>query len=133
MTLSPALRPLLLAAVAAGGGIAAAAPAASAAAYSGLKHACHYKFGAGSYQDVSYAGATTCSEAGGLIANFTDDGRRAPVVGVRRGFTPHGTWRCVTVRRAEVHGVIESTHRITCTLIDDPRGRKPRIRFFYES
>jgi len=110
-----------------------AAPDAPAAAYSGLEHACSYKVGAGSYQSVSFAGATSCAEALGLIANFTGDGRRPPVVGVRTGHTPHGTWRCVTERRAEVHGVIESTHRITCTLVDDPRGRKPRIHFFYES
>ena len=81
----------------------------------------------------SYAGATSCAEARGLIGDFTDDGRRAPVVGVADGHTPHGTWRCVTKRRVEVHGVIESSHRITCRLQDDPGGRKPRIRFFFES
>jgi hypothetical protein len=32
-----------------------------------------------------------------------------------------------------MHGVIESTHRITCSLTDDPRGRPARVRFFYES
>jgi hypothetical protein len=29
--------------------------------------------------------------------------------------------------------VIESTHRITYKLTDDPRGRPARVRFFYES
>lgn len=107
--------------------------AAAAAPHSGLKHACSYKLGGGNYQDISYAGATFCAEARGLIGDFTDDGRRAPVVGVAVGHAPHGTWRCVTKRRVEVHGVIESSHRITCRPQDDPGGRKPRIRFFFES
>lgn len=107
--------------------------AAQAAAYSGLAHPCNYRYGTGSYQDVSYAGATSCAEARGLIANLTRDGKRTPVVGVATGYTPHGTWRCVTVRRVELHGEIESSHRITCALRDDPRGRTPRIRFFFES
>ena len=108
-----------------------AAPA-NAAPYSGLKHACHYKYGAGSYQDVSYDGHTTCREAGVLISSFTEDGDRAPRVGTRTGYTPHGTWSCVTIRRRETHGQIESTHRITCRLTDDPRGRAARVRFFSE-
>ncbi|WP_028066712.1 hypothetical protein [Solirubrobacter soli] len=106
---------------------------ASAAPYSGLKHACKYTYGVGDYQSVSYDGHTNCAEAGGLIDNVTDEGRRKPKVGTRTGHTPHGTWRCTTIRRREVHGVIESTHRITCSLKDDPRGRPARVRFFYES
>jgi hypothetical protein len=114
-------------------GSVAAAGAAGAAPYSGLAHACHYKHGVGNYQSVSYDGHTSCSEAGGLIRNITHHGRRKPRLGTRTGHTPHGTWRCKTIRRREVHGVIESTHRITCRLTDDPRGRPARIRFFYES
>jgi hypothetical protein len=109
------------------------AAGAQAAAYSGLKHACSYRFGAGSYQSISFAGATSCAEARGLIADVTDNGRSTPTLGVSTGHTPQGIWRCLTERRVEIHGVIESSHRITCTLQDDPRGRQPRIRFFYES
>jgi hypothetical protein len=106
---------------------------ASAAPFSGLAHPCHFKYGAGDYQDVSYDGHTSCAEAGGLISQFTADGARRPRLGTRMGRTPHGTWRCTTIRRREIHGVIESTHRITCSLTDDARGRRARVRFFYES
>jgi hypothetical protein len=110
-----------------------AAPTASAAPYSGLKHACKYTYGVGDYQSVSYDGHTSCAEASGLIDNVTAEGTRAPKVGTRTGRTPHGTWRCVTIRRKEAHGVIYSSHRITCSLTDDPQGRRARVRFFYES
>jgi hypothetical protein len=127
------VRRSLLAIVAAMITVASQITVANAASYSGLAHACHFKYGAGAYQDVSYDGHTGCAEAGGLISQFTADGARKPRVGTRTGRTPHGTWRCSTVRRRETHGVIESTHRITCALIDDPRGRPARVRFFYES
>jgi hypothetical protein len=110
-----------------------AAPTAHAAPYSGLKHACKYTYGVGDCQSVSYDGNTGCAEASGVIDNFTDEGARTPRVGTRTGRTPHGTWRCVTIRRKEAHGVIYSSHRITCSLTDDPRGRPARVRFFYES
>lgn len=106
---------------------------AAAAPYSGLKRKCPYTYGVGNYQSVSYDGATSCREASVLISTFTNDGKRKPKVGKRTGYTPHGKWSCVTIKRREAHGVIESTHRITCTLKNDPQGRKPRIRFFYES
>lgn len=105
---------------------------AQAAPYSGLRHRCSYKFGTGAYQSVSYSGQTSCAEARALIIDLTADGEKRPTVGVRTGRTPHGTWRCRTVRRAEVHGVIVSTHRITCRLIK-PKRFLARIRFFYES
>jgi hypothetical protein len=105
---------------------------ADAAGYSGLAHPCKYTFGAGSYQDVSYDGPTSCSEAHVLIVDVTRDGARRPKLGTRVGHTTHGTWRCLTVRRREAHGVIVSTHRITCSLVDDPLDRVARVRFFYE-
>jgi hypothetical protein len=109
------------------------ATVATAAPASGLAHPCNFKYGAGDYQDVSYDGHTSCAEAGGLISQFTADGARRPRVGTRTGRTPHGLWRCSTIRRREIHGVIESTHRTTCSLTGNARGRRARVRFFYES
>lgn len=83
------------------------AEGAQAAAYSGLRHACSYKFGAGSYQSISFAGATSCAEARGLISDVTDNGRRAPTLGVSTGHTPHGTWRCLTERRNTLRDATE--------------------------
>src|SRR4051794_8295404 len=82
------------------------ATVATGAPASGLAHPCHFKYGAGDYQDVSYDGHTSCAEAGGLISQFTVDGARRPRVGIRTGRTPHASWRCISVRRREVHGVI---------------------------
>jgi hypothetical protein len=112
----------------------AVSPSAAVAAkkYSGLSHPCKYTYGVGSYQSVSYGGNTSCAEARGVILDLTDNGNRKPKVGKRRANTPHGTWRCKTIRRREVHGVIFSTHRITCRLID-PSSYFARVRFFYES
>ena len=106
------------------------ATVAQAAPYSGLKERCKYTYGIGDYQSLSYSGATSCEEGSGLIWTFTNDGKRKPKVGTRTGKTPHSDWRCVTIRRKEVHGVIESTHRITCDRTGKP---KARVRFFYES
>jgi hypothetical protein len=108
-------------------------PGAWAAPYSGLSHVCSYHFGVGSYQDVSYDGRTGCPEAGILIGQATNQGRNRPHVGARTVRLPHGTWRCVTVRWREVHGVIESSHRVSCSLVGDPRGYHARVRYFYES
>lgn len=106
------------------------APVAQAASESGLSHRCSYRFGVGDYQSLSFSGATSCEEASGLIWSFTDNGKRKPRVGTRTGKSPHSDWRCVTVRRREAHGVIESTYRITC----DRKGKpEARVRFFYES
>jgi hypothetical protein len=132
LTTSCHLRRVALALVAALIASTPQASFASAAPFSGLAHACHFKYGAADYQDVSYDGHTSCAEAGGLISQFTADGARRPRVGTRTGRTPHGTSRCTTIRRREIHGVIESTHRITCSLTDDPRGRRAPLRFFYE-
>ena len=112
--------------------LALPAAAARAAPYSGLTHSCSYTYGAGAYEDISFDGHTTCREAGLLISTFTRDGARRPQVGTRTGYTTHGVWRCHTIRRRETHGEIESTHRITCRLTSDPRGRHARVRFFYE-
>jgi hypothetical protein len=112
-------------------GLSVTSTRAFAAPDSGLRHACHYRYGVGDYQDVSYSGATTCNEARALIAFFTDDGKRRPKHGVRKAYTPHGIWRCTTVRRREAHGVIYSTHRIACSLRHRPEY-SARIRFFYE-
>ena len=95
---------------------------------SALKVLCHYKYGAGNYQDVSHNGRTSCVEAGRLIGNFTADGTREPRLGKRTGRSPRGKWSCVTVHREEVHGVILSSHRITCSLL----GGTAKVRFFYE-
>jgi hypothetical protein len=104
---------------------------ASAAPHSGIANQCHYRFGVASYQSVSYEGQTTCREAKGLIRNFTKDGTRKPKVGRRTGYTPHGVWTCRTIRRREAHGVVFSSHRITCRL-REPTSFEARIRFFYE-
>jgi len=108
----------------------ALATAAPAAGDSGLAKRCSYKAGIGDYQNVSYSAYTSCREASVLVRQFTRDGRRAPRIGTRRGYTPHGVWSCVTVKRREQLGQIESTHRITCRLTDDPLGRPARVRFF---
>ena len=84
------------------------------------------------HQDVSYEGQTACSEARVLITLSTNEGRRRPKLGVRTVRLPHSTWRCATIRRREAHGVIFSSHQITCTL-REPRGYHARVRFFYES
>jgi hypothetical protein len=103
---------------------------ALAAPFSGLEHACKYTYGRGDYQGVSYDGKTTCWEAGRLIAQSTNVGKRKPVVGTKTVRTDFGPWRCTTIRRREAHGVIESTYRITCSL--RAADRKPaRVRFFY--
>jgi len=101
-------------------GAAVAAPTSTS-----LGHVCSDDVGVGDYSAASYDGATTCVEAGALIDNVTRHGEARPR---STGRTPHGRWRCVTVRRREVHGDTATTHRTTCTLSDSRYAA--RVRFF---
>src|SRR4051794_2784920 len=87
-----------------------ALPAAASAA--NLQHPCSFRYGVGDYQEVSYEGQTACSEARVLIMLGTREGRQHPRVRVRTVRLPHSTWRCVTIRRREIHGEIISSHQI---------------------
>lgn len=105
----------------------AAGVSVASAADPRLAHKCSYAYGAGDYQSVSYTGRTTCVEARVLIeVNYA--GKR-PRAGTRTAGTPHGRWRCTTVRRAAALGVVLSTHQTDCRLIDN--RYRAIIRFFH--